>query len=215
MVDRCGYGLSSGSHSTNTCTKLSRAFYQNAVRQDFVFPPGWAAIPPGELPPSGGGRHTQGGPNGHRGGQRHGKGGGRGGGTGTSFLNTIHQVYASSGPPGYAPSCRPGYASFNYGDYRDDQCGRSPFRQSDPAIAVNQATITATTAKTAGAIAKTAGLTAPTKTTGASAAAAIPCTTTGAIVAAATVRRQPTKATPNRHPPPSVAKGATRRAALP
>ncbi|RHZ38799.1 hypothetical protein DYB26_010922, partial [Aphanomyces astaci] len=51
MADWCGYCLSSGSHSTYTCTKLSRAFHQNAVRQDFVFPPGWAAIPPGELPP--------------------------------------------------------------------------------------------------------------------------------------------------------------------
>ncbi|ETV86488.1 hypothetical protein H257_01670 [Aphanomyces astaci] len=95
-----------------------------------------------------------------------------------------------------------------YGDYRDDQCGHSPFRQSDSATADTQATVTATT------IAKTAGLTAPTKTTGATAAAAIPCTTTGAIVAAATVRLQPTKATPNRHPPPCAAKAATRRAAL-
>ncbi|RHY07929.1 hypothetical protein DYB25_013705 [Aphanomyces astaci] len=141
MADWCGYCLSSGSHSTYTCTKLSRAFHQNAVRQDFVFPPGWAAIPPGELPPSGGGRRTQGGPSGHRGGKRHGKGGGRGGGTGTPFLNTIRQGYASSGPPGHATSGRSGYASmgqgghsgyasFNHGDYRDDQRGRSPFRQS-------------------------------------------------------------------------------------
>ncbi|RHY87586.1 hypothetical protein DYB35_001598, partial [Aphanomyces astaci] len=157
MADWCGYCLSSGSHSTYTCTKLSRAFHQNAVRQDFVFPPGWAAIPPGELPQSGGGRRTQGGPSGHRGGKRHGKGGGRGGGTGTSFLNTVRQGYASSGqhgyassgqqgyassgPPGYAPSGHPGYASMgqgghsgyaslDYGAYRDDQRGRSPFRQS-------------------------------------------------------------------------------------
>ncbi|KAF0714764.1 hypothetical protein AaE_011499, partial [Aphanomyces astaci] len=157
MADWCGYCLSSGSHSTYTCTKLSRAFHQNAVRQDFVFPPGWAAIPPGELPQSGGGRRTQGGPSGHRGGKRHGKGGGRGGGTGTSFLNTVRQGYASSGqhgyassgqqgyassgPPGYAPSGHSGYASMgqgghsgyaslDYGAYRDDQRGRSPFRQS-------------------------------------------------------------------------------------
>ncbi|RHY81002.1 hypothetical protein DYB31_015079, partial [Aphanomyces astaci] len=87
MADWCGYCLSSGSHSTYTCTKLSRAFHQNAVRQDFMFPPGWAAIPPGELP----------------------------------------QSYASSG---YAPSGHPGYASLDYGTYRDDQRGRNPFRQS-------------------------------------------------------------------------------------
>ncbi|RLO08098.1 hypothetical protein DYB28_007722, partial [Aphanomyces astaci] len=48
---------------------------------------------------------------------------------------------APRGPPGYAPGGRPGYASmgqgghsgyasFNHGDYRDDQRGRSPFRQS-------------------------------------------------------------------------------------
>ncbi|RHZ32985.1 hypothetical protein DYB26_012410, partial [Aphanomyces astaci] len=115
MADLCGYCLSSGIRSTYTCTKLSQAFHQNAVRQDFVFLPVLAAIPPGELPPSDG----------------------RGGGTGTSFLNTIRQGYASSDPPGYAPSGRRGYtgshscyASFYYGDYRDDQRDRSPFRQS-------------------------------------------------------------------------------------
>ncbi|KAF0775550.1 hypothetical protein AaE_000750, partial [Aphanomyces astaci] len=46
-------------HRTIDCTKLSRAFHQNAVRRDFVFPPGWVAIPPGQLPPHGGGRRNQ------------------------------------------------------------------------------------------------------------------------------------------------------------
>ncbi|RHY92786.1 hypothetical protein DYB31_013331, partial [Aphanomyces astaci] len=45
MADWCDYCLP---HLTYTCTKLFRAFHQNAVRQDFVFPPGWAAIPPGD-----------------------------------------------------------------------------------------------------------------------------------------------------------------------
>ncbi|RLO09690.1 hypothetical protein DYB28_001095 [Aphanomyces astaci] len=48
MTDWYGYCLSSDSHSTYTRTKLSRAFHQNAARQDFVCPPGWAAIPSGE-----------------------------------------------------------------------------------------------------------------------------------------------------------------------
>ena len=65
----CDYCSMAG-HTTYECTKLSRAFHQHAVRHDFQYPPGWVAIPPGQLPQP---RKDGGGPRRHQGGS----GGGR------------------------------------------------------------------------------------------------------------------------------------------
>ncbi|ETV66279.1 hypothetical protein H257_17247 [Aphanomyces astaci] len=95
---------------------LSRAFHQNAVRQDFVFPPGWAAIPPPVA-----------------------------NATAKAAGVVEEPIHPSSTPLAKAthPAVNPvtsmgqgGHASLDYGVYRDDHVAIARFVSQPPAIAV-------------------------------------------------------------------------------